>query len=99
MELVAERRSSPFVIKLLEWFETPKGFYLILERPPKFITLYKFCKRLQGRMSEDMARIIMWQVVKAALHCRRNGVLHRDIKEDNILLNPETLEVKLIDFG
>lgn len=41
----------------------------------------------------------MWKVVQAAVHCKRNGVLHRDIKEDNILVNPETLELKLIDFG
>ncbi|XP_034170786.2 serine/threonine-protein kinase pim-1-like [Pangasianodon hypophthalmus] len=99
MDLVCKPRCSPYVIKMLEWFETSKGFLLILERPHKCITLYKFCKRQQGRISEDLARIIMWKVVQAAIHCWNNGVLHRDIKEDNILLNPETLELKLIDFG
>ncbi|XP_017350690.1 serine/threonine-protein kinase pim-1 isoform X1 [Ictalurus punctatus] len=98
MEL-CKTHHSPYVIKILEWFETPKGFLLIMERPHKYITLSKFCRRLQGRMSEDLARIIMWKVVQAAIHCKRNGVLHRDIKEDNILVNPETLELKLIDFG
>lgn len=98
MEL-CKTHHSPYVIKILEWFETPKGFLLIMERPHKYITLSKFCRRLQGRMSEDLARIIMWKVVQAAVHCKRNGVLHRDIKEDNILVNPETLELKLIDFG
>lgn len=32
-----------------------------------------------------------------ALH--RVGILHLDIKPDNILINPETMDVRLIDFG
>ncbi len=41
----------------------------------------------------------MWQATHAAHMCIRRGVFHRDIKLDNLLINPETLEVKLIDFG
>lgn len=29
----------------------------------------------------------------------KNGYIHRDITSDNVLINPETLEVRLIDFG
>ncbi|GAA6085679.1 calcium-dependent protein kinase 4-like [Tachysurus ichikawai] len=38
------------------------------------------------------------QVVQAAPYCCNRGVLHRDIKPKNLLINPSTLEVKLIDF-
>lgn len=41
----------------------------------------------------------MRQVVQAARHCCDCGVLHRDIKGENILINTDTLQVKLIDFG
>lgn len=99
-EFVSRPRRSPYVIKILEWFETPKGFLLILERPHhKCITLYKFYKRQKGGISEDLARIIMWKVVRAVTHCVKHGVVHHDVKGYNILLNPETLELKLIDFG
>ncbi|KAK2868768.1 hypothetical protein Q7C36_000639 [Tachysurus vachellii] len=99
MELVSKPRCSPFVIKQLEWFETAAGFLLIMEQPHNFITLRKFRKGLKGRMSEDVARIIMRKIIQALIHCRDNGVIHGDIKEANILLNPETLDLKLIDFG
>ncbi len=47
----------------------------------------------------DTARLVMWQATHAAHKCIQRGVFHRDIKLDNLLVNPETLEIKLIDFG
>ena len=35
----------------------------------------------------------------ALQHCKSRGVLHRDVKLENMLFNPETHEVTLIDFG
>ena len=39
------------------------------------------------------------QIVKAVCHCHANGVIHRDIKDENVILNLHTSEAKLIDFG
>uniref|UniRef100_A0A6Q2Z6W5 non-specific serine/threonine protein kinase n=1 Tax=Esox lucius TaxID=8010 RepID=A0A6Q2Z6W5_ESOLU len=45
---------------------------------------------------EDTARGIIKQAVLA---CRDRGYLHRDVKGENLLLQTDTLQVKLIDFG
>jgi calcium-dependent protein kinase len=43
----------------------------------------------------------MRQVVSAVLYCHLNGIVHRDIKSDNILFTGQDINspVKLIDFG
>ena len=43
--------------------------------------------------------ILCIQTIKAILCCHERGVVHRDIKDENILIDWNTLEIKLIDFG
>lgn len=97
MELVCKPPHCPNVIQLLDWIETPTLLILVLERPDPCIDLFDYYQ--QKAMSESKAKIILQQVINAARHCQERGVFHRDIKEENILLNPQSLTVKLIDFG
>ncbi|KAK3560557.1 hypothetical protein QTP86_010963 [Hemibagrus guttatus] len=87
------------VLEMIEWFEMSDCYILVLERPSPCLDIQQFLKHHNGRLSEALAQKIMSQVVKAARHCCDAGVLHRDIKAENLLINPDTLEVKLIDFG
>lgn len=72
---------------------------MVLERPSPCQDLGNYVQRFGGTLTEDLAWLVMWQATYAADMCCRRGVFHRDIKLNNLLINPETLEVKLIDFG
>ncbi|KAJ7262178.1 kinase-like domain-containing protein [Mycena haematopus] len=50
------------------------------------------------RLSEDQARYVLGQVVEAVYYLDCHGVTHRDIKDENLVID-EHLKVKLIDFG
>ncbi|XP_016375610.1 serine/threonine-protein kinase pim-2-like [Sinocyclocheilus rhinocerous] len=86
------------IIKLLDWQDDPDHYVMVLERAMPSMSMFNFVK-LRQRLDEKMARHVMWQVIHATNICCERGVFHRDIKLENLLVNPDTLEVKLIDFG
>ncbi|KAG7313694.1 hypothetical protein KOW79_000088, partial [Hemibagrus wyckioides] len=99
MKLVSESPQCSNIIELLEWFEMPDHIALVLERPSPCVDIHEFAKSQGGCLTEDQTRDIMRQVIRAVQHCCDRRVLHRDIKSQNLLINTDTLEVKLIDFG
>ncbi|XP_043099099.1 casein kinase II subunit alpha-1-like [Puntigrus tetrazona] len=96
--LANEDPSVPYIIKLLDWQDNPDYYVMVLERPMPSMSLFSFVK-VRQRLREGQAQHFMWQVLQAANICCERGVFHRDIKLENLLVNPDTLEVKLIDFG
>ncbi|XP_053349427.1 serine/threonine-protein kinase pim-1-like [Clarias gariepinus] len=87
------------VVQLIEWFEMPDCYIFILERPGPCTDLRQFLKGHKSHLLEPLAQHIMHQVVQAARHCCDCGVLYRDIRAENLLINTDTLKVKLIDFS
>ncbi|XP_063275675.1 serine/threonine-protein kinase pim-1-like [Prinia subflava] len=88
----------PGVVQLLEWLELPKDIIIIMERPKRSQDLQHFI-RARRFLCEEVARELFRQVLEAVRHCTSCGVLHRDLKPGNILLDLATGQAKLIDFG
>jgi len=93
---------SSGVIQLIDYFELPDFHLLVMERPG---TSAQACKDLfdfisdHKRLEEPLARHIFRQVVRTVQECHEAGVIHRDIKDENILIDVKSHQAKLIDFG
>lgn len=42
---------------------------------------------------------LLKQILKGLYYCHSSGVMHRDLKPQNIILDKKTKKPKLIDFG
>ena len=86
-----------YVIKVYQGLTLENYFVYVMERPENCEDLFDvLCKR---RLSEKEARRYFSQIVEAIICCEENGVLHRDLKPGNILLDKTRDEIKIIDFG
>lgn len=60
-------------------------------------TLAKFVK--QSNLTTQQKIELVAQVAEAIDHAHRRGVIHRDLKPGNILIDPTTNRPKVLDFG
>jgi serine/threonine protein kinase len=89
----------PNIVNVMETIESSANLWIVLE----YAEGGELYKRLQGvrHFSERSAANIVKQVLKAVHYMHSYGVVHRDLKLENILLTSRTegSAVKVADFG
>ena len=73
---------------------------LVLEFIPE--TVYRIVKhafRNKQSIAPLYVKLYMYQLFRSLAYIHSLGICHRDIKPQNLLLNPETGVLKLCDFG
>ena len=95
---LAFEKSPNFVAKPLAWFEKRSSFVLVMENFENSTDIFELSKKY-GQINEEAAKVIFHQIVKCSKELLSAGIVHRDLKDENVLVNPQTLEIKLIDFG
>jgi len=91
----------PGVIKLIAWFELPEGFFIVMERPESVKDLFDYITD-RKQLPESESRHLFRQVVHMVQQCHAAGVIHRDIKDENLLITTDRhgrKVLRLIDFG
>ncbi|XP_042705677.1 ribosomal protein S6 kinase alpha-4 isoform X2 [Chrysemys picta bellii] len=89
-------RASPFLVTLHYAFQTGSKLHLILDYVSGgelFTHLYQ-----RDHFKEDEVRIYAGEIVLALEHLHKLGIIYRDVKLENILLDSEG-HVVLTDFG
>lgn len=90
----------PNIIEAVEIHESNNSLYLVME----LLEGGEICSFKKGKLDPESTRHILKSILKALLHLENKGIMHRDLKPDNIILKKKGCKVsentvKLVDFG
>ncbi|KAK3103513.1 hypothetical protein FSP39_019786 [Pinctada imbricata] len=86
----------PHIVNVREVMENKDKIILVMDYAPGG-ELYEYIND-RNKLAEKDARRIFRQIVSAVSYCHQMGVVHRDLKLENIVLDSD-LNVKIADFG
>lgn len=94
----------PRIVKLLHASTLPDGTPYLVLGPLGGTTLRQRLLKTGGRLPPHSALGVLLQVAEALAYAHSQGVLHRDVKPENLIVQrdrhaPGGLRVTLIDFG
>ncbi|XP_033129356.1 cyclin-dependent kinase B2-1-like [Brassica rapa] len=74
--------------------------YLVFEYMDTDVKKYIRSFRQTGdNIPLQIIKILMYQLCKGIAFCHGHGVLHRDLKPYNLLMDPKTMRLKIADLG
>jgi serine/threonine protein kinase len=81
------------IIKMYGYFDDTKRVYIMMEYASRGDVYTE-----GEQWSEQKTSTYIRDIAHALMHCHSKGIIHRDVKPENILLTKENI-VKLCDFG
>jgi len=84
------------LVRVGDYFSWDGNEYLVMD----FVEGESLAGRIQREGAQPEAQVLAWtgQLLDALAYCHERGVIHRDIKPQNIIITPESRAV-LVDFG
>jgi serine/threonine protein kinase len=113
IRILSTINNDKYIIQMKHNFEDDKYYNIIYENTTNYLPLSKLCNWdsinsidsldyiiINNNLCSDIVRHISKQIISAVdnLHIKY-GIIHTDIKPHNIIYNPKTYDIKLIDFG
>lgn len=91
-------RGHPNICKLLDFFEDREFYYVVMPRFGTGVDLFDRVESQPAGLEPFEVRSLVGQLTDALRFLHANGIVHRDIKDENVILDGDG-RCQLIDFG
>lgn len=78
--------NHPNILQLLHFFEDSEKVYLVMELCANG-ELFSYLKRRKSKLTESEVSLLFHDIGKAVDYLHLHGIVHRDLKLSNILLD------------
>ncbi|EAR85533.1 kinase domain protein (macronuclear) [Tetrahymena thermophila SB210] len=98
---IMKKVDHPNLVKFYETYHDDKYLHIVME----FVQgkeLSQYCQErfeVNRKFTESEVAFIVRKLLSALSHMHNLGIIHRDIKLENIMINESNLDVKILDFG
>ena len=96
IKVLQNLKGGPNIVKLVDIVRDPSS------KSPCIITEWinnVDYKTLFPTLTDEDIRYYIYQVLIALDYCHSMGIMHRDVKPQNLIINPKKKELRLIDWG
>lgn len=91
----------PNIMRIKDYFEDDNNMYMVMDY--RLDDLRNLFTQLNGPFNEQFVKKIFHDLVSAVSYFNKLGIVHRDIKMENILLDYDDITgaiiIELTDFG
>lgn len=93
---ILARLSHPNLVRVTDFFEDGSNAYLVMD----FVLGESLADKLMREGAQSETQVIAWgrQLLDALAYCHAEGIIHRDIKPQNVIIHA-TGKAVLVDFG
>lgn len=93
---IMKHMDHPHIVKVFEYFETPKHIFIVMELLENG-ELFDKIKEVK-QFNEAQAKTIIREILEAVNYLHKRNIVHRDLKPENILFSKNNV-LKIADFG
>jgi casein kinase II subunit alpha len=94
VKILMALRGKHNTIKLLDIVKEGEVYCLVFEH----INPTDYRQILENIMARD-CKLYLYKILKGLHYAHSMGIMHRDIKPQNVIINHETKDLRIIDWG